>query len=277
MVAGPGRGEPGPRAHAVAVGVVLAGRRDRHRRRLRARPRRRSPGRCSRSAGQLSQASPSVSASASVCVGFAAAGQLSRSAVLGSWNPRPAQTPSLSRSLRGSPAHGSQASPKPSPSAFSCDGFASEGQLSQASPTWSRSPSAWSELATVRAVVAGVAHARRGRRSPGTGSRRRGSCRRRRRAPSVSRVLLAPVRDRRAVVADVAQRSVSALAWFWLGIVGQLSQASPSVSVSRLAWVSVGDRGAVVAGVAERVGVRVGLRARWRRWGSCRDRRFSAT
>src|SRR5262245_31440595 len=88
-----------------------------------------------------SHASPVPSASASVCAGFARAGQLSQA------SPRPSPSPSP---CAGSAAAGqsSHALPTPSPSPSDWEGFESEGQLSHASPSPSWSASAWAALAT---------------------------------------------------------------------------------------------------------------------------------
>ena len=69
---------------------------------------------------QLSQASPTPSASPSLCVGFATVAQLSRLP----------QIESRSGSFAGSSGHGSQTSPEPSRSMSDCPAFATAGQLS---------------------------------------------------------------------------------------------------------------------------------------------------
>src|SRR3989449_11726768 len=82
------------------------------------------------SPGQESQASPRESPSAFAWVGLETAGPLSFWPVLGGPTPEPAQMPSLSWSLSGSPGQESQASPRESASALAWLGFDTVRQLS---------------------------------------------------------------------------------------------------------------------------------------------------
>src|SRR5439155_1729608 len=99
--------------------------------------------------GQLSQASPSVSPSELIWVGFGMTGQLSWSPTFGARKPLPAQIPSSSWSLSASPGHTSHTSPEASPSALAWFWFVTVGQLSHESPSVSPSELVWFGLVTV--------------------------------------------------------------------------------------------------------------------------------
>ena len=120
----------------------------------------------------------------------------------------------------------SQTSPRPSPSPSAWSAFDIEGQLSQALPTPSPSPSAWSAF--------------------GDG----GSCRRRCRRPSPSPSAWSAFATAGQLSQALPRPSPSLSAWSAFATSGQLSQALPEPSPSPFGLVGVRYERAVVAGVA---------------------------